>query len=801
MGELLGDALVTAVALLLPATAVLFTVGRSRRVRAATSSTRAAVAATLVALAGLVLVALLGAAPPAATGIAVLLGASVLAWMPAARHWATRGLVAWALTIDAGLLYLAYVAHWTATADLGVAGTIGSVALLLLEAFVLLIGAGYVWELVDVLARRTWSAYVDVDQPATRGPRPFVSIHVPTHNEPPDLVIATVEALLAMDYDDFEVLVVDNNTDDPALWQPVAAWCEGRPKARFLHLADWPGFKSGALNEALRVSDPRAEVIGIVDADYVVEPDFLARCAPLFGDPEVSFVQTPQDYRGWEVAPYFRRLYYSYGYFFDVSQRSRNERNGAIFGGTMGLIRRSALESVGGWDEWCITEDAELSLRLLRAGGRGIHVDQTFGRGIMPLTFEALKRQRFRWCFGGIQILRLHWRSLMPGRRTEDNRLTLAQRWAYFTGGLQWFGDLAGLLFTGFLLAGALDAWLGSGVVVRRLSGLLVACVLVLVVLGAVRALALVRRTSGASWGESVGAFGLWLALGWTVALASFRGMFARQGVFLRTPKVKGGLRWTHAFRGNRVELLLGTVSGVVALLAVSVGEAGAMAVAVLLAAQALGYLAAPVNSLAAIRSDLPEDLRRRRREALASWGAPAARRGGLVLVSTAGVLASLVAFAGPVGSPGLPDLPEELGDLGPGEEAIAEDQEDEEIDAPTPSDGRTTPVVEGIDLTTPTSGPTDTIPPGTNDTPQSTAPPTRQPSGPPTAQPPAQPTDVPSAPLPSSANPAPTTPTQRPTQRPTQQPTQQQTGQPTTKPTQAPIDQGPPASPGGGRP
>ena len=62
----------------------------------------------------------------------------------------------------------------------------------------------------------------------------------------------------------------------------------------------------------------------MVDSDYLVDPDFLARCAPLFADPALSFVQTPQDYRDWEQAPYFRRLYHSY-YFFDVSQRSRSE--------------------------------------------------------------------------------------------------------------------------------------------------------------------------------------------------------------------------------------------------------------------------------------------------------------------------------------------------------------------------------------------------------------------------------------------------------------------------------------------
>ena len=88
----------------------------------------------------------------------------------------------------------------------------------------------------------------------------------------------------------------------------------------------------------------------------------------MFAEPWVGFIQAPQDYRDWEHARYYRRLYYSYKYFFAVSQPSRNERDGAIFAGTMGLIRRVALEQLGGWDEWCITEDAELSLRLLRAG-------------------------------------------------------------------------------------------------------------------------------------------------------------------------------------------------------------------------------------------------------------------------------------------------------------------------------------------------------------------------------------------------------------------------------------------------
>ena len=176
----------------------------------------------------------------------------------------------------------------------------------------------------------------------------------------------------------------------------------------------------------------------------------------------------------------------------------------------MGLIRRVALDQLGGWDEWCITEDAELSLRLLRAGWPGLHVDQSWGQGIMPLTFEALKGQRYRWCFGGIQILRMHWRSLLPGRATRENRLTTAQRWAYLAGGVQWYGDLLGLVFLVFLLAGAANLATGGGELFRKLTAFLVATVPVLVALGLVRAVALLRRGTGASWRDALGAFFIW---------------------------------------------------------------------------------------------------------------------------------------------------------------------------------------------------------------------------------------------------------------------------------------------------
>ena len=372
---------------------------------------------------------------------------SSLVWLPITRRWNARGHLCWSSTIFLFVVYLAFVLEWTFDSHLGPASTAGGLLLWLFELFAAILACAYLWEICDALGSEQWRRRLTRPEPGSvrDSDLPFISLHVPAHNEPPDMVLDTLRALLRLDYPNFEVIVIDDNTDEEALWRPVEAWC-ARHGAKFKHLENWPGYKSGALNYALReMTDPRAEVIGVVDSDYQLARGFLRRCAPMFADSWVGFIQAPQDYRGWHRARYYRRLYYSYSYFFAVSQPSRNgARRSDLRCNTMGLIRRVALEQLGGWDEWCITEDAELSLRLARAGWSGLHVDESWGKGIMPLTFEALKGQRYRWCFGGIQILRMHWRSLLPGRESAQNRMSTGQRWSYLSGGLQWYGDLLG---------------------------------------------------------------------------------------------------------------------------------------------------------------------------------------------------------------------------------------------------------------------------------------------------------------------------------------------------------------------
>ena len=273
--------------------------------------------------------------------------------------------------------------------------------------------------------------------------QPFVSIHLACSNEAPAMVIATIRSLAALDYQAYEVLIIDNNTTDPTLWQPVRDFVAGLPaRFRFIHLPTWPGYKAGVLNHALTLTDARTEVVAVVDADYVVRPQWLASLVGHFDDPKVGIVQAPQAHRDWGGHIFRRMMNWEYEGFFRIGMHHRNERDAIIQHGTMTLIRADALRRHGQWSEWCLCEDSELGLRLMQQDLRTIYVDQVMGEGLTPDSFAAFKRQRQRWAQGGMQICKAHWRALL-GR----SKLSVGQRYHFLAGWLPWIGDALHLVF------------------------------------------------------------------------------------------------------------------------------------------------------------------------------------------------------------------------------------------------------------------------------------------------------------------------------------------------------------------
>ncbi|HEY1444520.1 MAG TPA: glycosyltransferase [Acidimicrobiales bacterium] len=582
--------------------------------------------------------------------------------------WNPLGQYFFASFVAAALAYLGFAADVTVASNFSFLGSLAAAFLFLLELAALAIGSTFAFETCDVVCRVRHSRVFPTPDPSYQ---PKVSIHIASYNEPPDMLIQTIKAASQLDYPDFEIVVVDNNTSDPDMWQPVEAYCAENPLVKFVHVDPWPGYKSGALNLALeRYVDPRSEIIGVVDSDYLIDDDWLKDTVGYFADPQLAFVQTPQDYREYEGNRYLTACYDAYRYFFASAMPSRNERNSIIFAGTMGLLRRRPLADVGGWDEWCITEDAETSLRLLMAGYSGLYIPKSYGRGIMPLSFSSLKSQRFRWCFGGMQILRRHWKSLLPWDRDPGNRLTAEQRIDYLIGGLQWTNDL--ILFGFALVLTVVGALLlaGSSVAIRPLIGPTILLPATLLAVGLLRAVWALRNRTRISYTRAVLAFANWLSLSWTVALACIQGLIRREGVFMRTPKSEGDRRLRAAIAAARTELLLTILMwGMAAALAVR-GNATWLLIG-LLSWQGFVYACAPAMSWLDQHEHLtPElELRRRtesRRERLVAVARPVAI-GSLVATSMAGA-AFLVVLALGVSHPGHPSNPFATPHPGPGD-------------------------------------------------------------------------------------------------------------------------------------
>lgn len=395
---------------------------------------------------------------------------------------------------------------------------------------------------------------------------PRVSIHVPTHNEPPLMVMQTLNSLSRLDYPNFEVIVLDNNTSDESLWRPVASHCEALGATfRFYHLDNVKGFKAGALNKALELADPSAEFIAVIDSDYQVAPQWLRRVMPGFDDPKVGIVQAPQDYRDARESLFKSFLYEEYTGFFRIGMVERAEHNAIIQHGTMCVIRREAMECVGGWAEWCITEDTEFGLRVFEAGYTALYTPVSMGRGLMPDTYAAYKVQRYRWVYGAMQILKRHAPAIFFGRKANGgSSLTREQRYQFLAGWMPWFADGFALVFAVLALA-----WSGLMIIAPKhfdvpltaLSGLALA----IFTMKTMKTVWLHRAKVGTGFGGALASAITGLSLSYTVGKGVIAGLLTSSKPFLRTPKCEDSAPWTQVAKVAKAEiaLLVGTVAAI----------------------------------------------------------------------------------------------------------------------------------------------------------------------------------------------------------------------------------------------
>ncbi|MEW6428548.1 MAG: glycosyltransferase [Thermodesulfobacteriota bacterium] len=459
------------------------------------------------------------------------------------------------LLVDGGSLrnrgrsFLAIVANCAAAATVWIIYDYGNqyltpftivVGVLMIMGFVgitlvLLIEAHELAEASWVSVRRRLFLPATPENPEQSTTLPKVSVHVPAYNEPPAMMIATLDALSRLRYPNFEVVVIDNNTKDAEVWRPVEEHCRKLgSRFRFFHVDPLAGFKAGALNFAMANTAADAEIIAVIDSDYQVRPNWLCDLVPQFGDQEIGIVQAPQDYRDDGESLFKAMCYAEYEGFFHIGMVTRNDRNAIIQHGTMTMIRKSVLEEVGGWAEWCITEDAELGLRIFEKGYGCAYVEKSYGKGLIPDTFLDYKKQRFRWAYGAVQILRRHSRQLLGG--AGESKLSFGQKYHFLAGWMPWLADGINLFFTLAALVWS-AAIIISPLHVDPPLAVFTAPPLALFLFKVGKLVYLYRSRVKASYARTAAAAVAGLALSHTIAKAVVQGFYTTGKPFFRTPK------------------------------------------------------------------------------------------------------------------------------------------------------------------------------------------------------------------------------------------------------------------------
>ncbi len=256
---------------------------------------------------------------------------------------------------------------------------------------------------------------------------PTVDVFIPTYDEEPAILERTILGARHLDWprSRLRVWVLD---DGRRPW--LREMCT-RLGVGYITRPDNRHAKAGNLNHALSRTD--GEFVAVFDADFVPQRHFLRRTMGFFADPRIGAVQAPQRFFNPDpvqvnlgltrVAPEEQRL------FFDAIMPGRDRFDAAFFCGSCAVLRRAALEAVGGVPTESVTEDILLTLAMLRRGYVTRYLDERLALGLAAESTEAFMVQRRRWCRGNIQLLFVRDGVFAPGLRPWHRLLFFPWYW------------------------------------------------------------------------------------------------------------------------------------------------------------------------------------------------------------------------------------------------------------------------------------------------------------------------------------------------------------------------------------
>ncbi len=224
-----------------------------------------------------------------------------------------------------------------------------------------------------------------------------VDVFIPTLNEDVSLLRKTVLGCKKMEYPHRTILLDDGNRPE------VKTLCD-ELKCVYLARITHPDAKAGNLNFGLTHSN--ADFIAIFDADHVPQPDFLTKLLGYFKDEKVAFVQTPQDYYNLDSFQHTRknRTWTDQSIFYSLILPGRDRWNAAFFCGSCAVLRRKALDDIGGFATETVTEDMHTSIKLHAKGWKSVYHRESLAYGLAAQELRPFHNQWLRWGIGTMQV-------------------------------------------------------------------------------------------------------------------------------------------------------------------------------------------------------------------------------------------------------------------------------------------------------------------------------------------------------------------------------------------------------------
>ena len=255
-------------------------------------------------------------------------------------------------------------------------------------------------------------------------------VFVPTINESVDILRRTLMATMRMEHVGDVWLLDDGNRLE---------MCKlaNQLGCRYIARSDNTHAKAGNINNALEQC--HAPYIALFDADHAPAQHFLHQTLGFFVDPKVAFVQTPHDFYNLDsfqnrVDKTRARVWSEQLLFFRVIQAGKDRLNSAFFCGSCAVIRREALEDIGGIATGTVTEDIHTSLRLHKNHWKSVYYGESLAFGLAPSTATAFLKQRLRWGQGAMQTWRREGLLTTRGLSWPQRLSYLATMLAYFEG-------------------------------------------------------------------------------------------------------------------------------------------------------------------------------------------------------------------------------------------------------------------------------------------------------------------------------------------------------------------------------